>query len=63
MPYLVACYGSAAGFLAAGVRSLFRDPADWMRRAALNTARMGWFSSDRTIAGYAKDIWGAKSLL
>jgi starch phosphorylase len=30
--------------------------------AALNVARVGWFSSDRTIAGYAKDIWNVKSL-
>ena len=41
----------------------FRDRDSWTRKAALNTARMGWFSSDRTIAGYAKDIWGAQSLL
>nr|WP_259918718.1 glycogen/starch/alpha-glucan phosphorylase [Jannaschia sp. M317] len=41
----------------------YRDPKEWMRKAALNTSRMGWFSSDRTIAGYARDIWGAKSLL
>ncbi|PYA93296.1 glycogen/starch/alpha-glucan phosphorylase, partial [Serratia marcescens] len=33
-------------------------PERWHRRALLTIARMGGFSSDRTIRGYAKEIWG-----
>jgi starch phosphorylase len=41
----------------------FADSDAWARMAVLNTARSGWFSSDRTIQGYARDIWGVSSLL
>ncbi|HJS44962.1 MAG TPA: glycogen/starch/alpha-glucan phosphorylase [Rhizomicrobium sp.] len=34
------------------------DPAGWSAAAVRNIAHMGWFSSDRTIREYAKDIWG-----
>jgi len=36
----------------------YQDRYLWARRAVVNVARMGRFSSDRTIAGYASDIWG-----
>jgi len=35
----------------------FSDRENWSRRAMLNVARMGKFSSDRTIVEYARDIW------
>ena len=36
---------------------LWLTPDEWWRKNILNTARMGWFSSDRTIREYARDIW------
>jgi starch phosphorylase len=38
------------------------QPALWWKSATLNIARMGWFSSDRTIREYADEIWRAKTL-
>ena len=39
---------------------LYRDPDGWARKAILNVAASGKFSSDRTIAQYAADIWRVK---
>ena len=36
----------------------WRDPAAWWRSSVLNTANVGWFSSDRTVREYGQDIWG-----
>jgi starch phosphorylase len=39
--------------------ALYADPDGWARKAILNVASSGKFSSDRTIAEYAADIWHA----
>jgi glycogen phosphorylase len=40
---------------------LYADPHVWARKAVLNVAGSGKFSSDRTIAEYAAEIWSAKA--
>ncbi len=42
------------------VSDLYKDPKQWARKAILNVARMSFFSSDRTIHEYARDIWNIK---
>lgn len=39
------------------VDTLYFNQPEWTRKTILNVARMGYFSSDRTIHQYAKDIW------
>ena len=55
--YMVAADFAAYRAAQQRVDELWRSPAGWARAAILNIAGMGWFSSDRTIAGYARDIW------
>ncbi|MBR6452991.1 MAG: glycogen/starch/alpha-glucan phosphorylase, partial [Fibrobacter sp.] len=42
------------------VAEAYQDKKHWAEMAILNVARMGKFSSDRTIKQYAEEIWHAK---
>ncbi|MBI5499516.1 MAG: glycogen/starch/alpha-glucan phosphorylase [Deltaproteobacteria bacterium] len=42
------------------VAKVWADPERWTRMSILNAARMGRFSSDVTIANYAREIWGVE---
>lgn len=43
-----------------GVDRRWEDQAGWRASAIRNIANVGWFSSDRTIGEYARDIWGVR---
>ncbi|MDT8855670.1 glycogen/starch/alpha-glucan phosphorylase [Paracoccaceae bacterium Fryx2] len=47
----------------AAADAAYADRQRWIAMAAMNTARSGFFSSDRTIRGYMADIWSVESAL
>ncbi|RLJ62152.1 glycogen/starch/alpha-glucan phosphorylase [Sulfurisoma sediminicola] len=53
-----------AGYIACQEQAglTYRDSRQWTRMSILNVARMGKFSSDRTIAEYCRDIWRAEPM-
>ena len=61
--FLVAADFDAYLAAQAEVDIAYADRGRWLKMAALNTARSGFFSSDRTIRGYMADIWGLESAL
>ncbi|MCL2061373.1 MAG: glycogen/starch/alpha-glucan phosphorylase [Firmicutes bacterium] len=59
-PYM--CLADFADYIAAADRldAAYQDPLVWNRKALVNIAKSGIFSSDRSIRDYAKGIWGVK---
>ena len=57
-PFMLAADFDAYADAQRRVDAIWRDPADWRAKTIRNTANVGWFSSDRTIGEYARDIWG-----
>src|SRR6202000_1406800 len=56
-PYLCLADFRAYSDAQARVDAAYRDKARWAKMAIMNTARVGKFSSDRTIHEYAREIW------
>jgi starch phosphorylase len=56
-PYMVAADFDAYWNCQQDIDDAFRKPATWDRRAIVNAANMGFFSSDRSIREYADKIW------
>ncbi|WP_434622063.1 glycogen/starch/alpha-glucan phosphorylase [Tabrizicola sp. M-4] len=61
--FLVASDFDAYHAAQAQVDRAYKDRDRWQTMAAMNTARSGFFSSDRTIRSYMNDIWGVTSAL
>ena len=55
--FLLADFGSYVD-TQAEITKLYTHDREWNRRSVLNIARIGRFSSDRTVSEYAKEIWG-----
>jgi starch phosphorylase len=56
-PFMVAADFSAYWAAQRQIDARWQDSEQWWQSSILNTARMGWFSSDRAIREYADDIW------
>lgn len=61
-PFLVLADYAAYCTAQAALEQAYRDPKRWAHMAIMNTARVGKFSTDRTMREYAKDIWNLNPL-
>ena len=61
-PYMVMADYAAYVQCQEHVSRTYEDRDRWVRMAILNTARIGKFSADRTIADYAREIWKVKAV-
>jgi starch phosphorylase len=59
-PWLVLTDFAAYAEAQREVERAWRDAERWTRMSILNVARCGFFSSDRAVQQYAKEIWGVK---
>jgi len=59
-PYMILADFSSYMDCQERVDACYRDVMEWTRRSIHNVAKMGYFSSDRTIQEYAADIWNVQ---
>ncbi len=59
-PFLVLADFRSYAATQRSVEEAYREAQQWHQRSILNVAHMGRFSSDATIQGYARDIWGVR---
>lgn len=62
-PFLVLADYTAYAECQAKVSAAYADADNWARKSILNVARMGWFSSDRSIREYCEQIWKVKPVV
>jgi starch phosphorylase len=56
-PFMVLADFESYRLCQAGVDAVYQNREEWARRSILNVAKMGRFSSDKTITEYARGIW------
>jgi starch phosphorylase len=61
-PFLVLADFASYCSAQAQVGRIFADPGHWTQASILNVARLGHFSSDRSIREYCRDVWRVQSV-